>query len=528
MPLLTRLIATLAKCRAGNILPLSALAIFAVAALIGGAVDISRGWRVQTRLQSACDAGVLAGRRAVTSNGLDATAREQAENYFYANFDENRQGSSDTIFTTTSADRGSTIDAVATTALPPLMMQLFGFPGFELRSTCTASMEVGNSDIMMVLDTTGSMAWALAGSTQTRMDALRASVKNFYDTVAAAASGTNARIRYGFVPYSSTVNAGRLIYNRNPSYLVDSWTVQSRLAIRRTNGTFNRWEYRPLTFDVSRYKTFAATSTNTGENGAAVSSTWSGCIEERATVSEDGFTWSAQNGFNPTGARDLEIDSAPGSTNASKWAPMWPEVAYIRTTVDRWGNVYMNSAIPSSTGQKAFSACPSAARLLGAMDRSTFVSYVDGLVAVGATYHDIGMVWGARLLSPDGIWSDNVREKPSNGGEVARHMIFMTDGEMSPSYSSQSAWGVEYHDRRVTDDGVTNDGSRHNSRFLALCEAVKAKGIRVWVIAFAAAMTTELETCASTDSAFTAERASELEEAFQSIAQQVGELRVVQ
>ncbi|MFY7835925.1 MAG: pilus assembly protein TadG-related protein [Novosphingobium sp.] len=527
MPLLTRLIATLAKCRAGNILPLSALAIFAVAALIGGAVDISRGWRVQTRLQSACDAGVLAGRRAVTSNGFDATAREQAENYFYANFDEERQGSSGTIFTTTSADQGSTIDAVATTALPPLMMQLFGFSGFELRSTCTASMEVGNSDIMLVLDTTGSMAFTLAGSTQTRLDALRASVKNFYDTVAAAASGTSARIRYGFVPYSSTVNVGRLIYNRNPSYLVDSWTIQSRRAIRWANGTFKNWEYRPLVFDVSRYKTFAATNTNTGENGAAVSSTWGGCIEERSTVSEDAFTWSAQNGFSPTGAHDLDIDSAPDTTNATKWAPMWPEVAYIRTVTIK-GTVYMTSANPSATGQQAFSACPSVARLLATKDRATFFSHVDELTPIGATYHDIGMVWGARLLSPDGIWSDNVREMPSNGGEVARHMIFMTDGEMSPSYSSQSAWGIEYHDRRVTDDGLTNDGSRHNSRFLALCEAVKAKGIRIWVIAFAASMTTELETCASTASSFTAENASELEDSFQSIAKQVGELRVVQ
>lgn len=162
------------------------------------------------------------------------------------------------------------------------------------------------------------------------------------------------------------------------------------------------------------------------------------------------------------------------------------------------------------------------------MDRATYFTYADGLVPAGGTYHDIGMTWGARLLSPDGIWSANVREKPDNGGEVARHLIFMTDGEMSPSYSIQSSWGVEYHDHRVTDDGYTHDLERHNSRFLALCEAVKAKGIRIWVIAFAANITTELAACASTDSSFTAENASELEESFQSIAKQVGELRMIQ
>lgn len=624
------------------------MAIFAVAALIGGATDISRAWRTQTRLQAACDAGVLAGRRGVTTSGFDAAAKTQAENYFFANFDEAHQDSHDTTFVPSSADKGGTIDAVATTSLPPLMMQLFGFPGFDLSVRCTASMGVGNSDIMMVLDTTGSMGWQLAGSTQTRIEALRVAMKNFYSTVENALSGTNARVRYGFVPYSSTVNVGALLRNLDPGYLVDSWTIQSRQAVYRTvqtvsgygaptrttgsgtstttfgnyssfgntrynnqnqcnaarpantawanngaastsapvttiNGSgqrvttttttqpqrmteyactssggsgwgiiwryafrdqyaytydtenpvytssqvFDRWDYRPVTYDTSRFKNFEAVSTPTGDNGTAVSSTWRGCIEERSTVSEPSFTWSLLGGYAPAGAQDLEIDLAPDSSTQSKWAPMWPNVAYIRT-VTYGGVVYMNSAMPSPTGQQAASSCPTAARLLATMNSSAFNAFADSLAPAGATYHDIGMVWGARLSSPDGLWSSNVREPPANGGEVSRHMIFMTDGEMAPSYSVQSAWGIEYHDRRVTDDGYSEDTSRHNSRFLALCEAVKAKGIRVWVIAFAQAMTPELQACSSTDSAFTAANASQLDAAFQAIAKQVGELRVVQ
>ncbi|MFM6829474.1 MAG: pilus assembly protein TadG-related protein, partial [Novosphingobium sp.] len=230
----TGLLTALARSRTGNILPLAAMAIFAVAALIGGAIDISRAWRTQTRLQAACDAGVLAGRRGVTTNGFDTAAKTQADNYFFANFDEEHQDAHDTRFILSSADRGGTIDAVATTALPPLIMQLFGFPGFELTARCTASMGVGNSDIMMVLDTTGSMNWQLSGSSQTRIDALRAAMKNFYGTVEASVSGTNARVRYGFVPYSSSVNVGGLLRNLDPSYLVDSWTIQSRRAVYRT------------------------------------------------------------------------------------------------------------------------------------------------------------------------------------------------------------------------------------------------------------------------------------------------------
>lgn len=623
------------------------MAIFAVAALIGGAIDISRAWRTQTRLQAACDAGVLAGRRAITTNGFDAAAKTQAENYFFANFDEDHQGSHDTTFVPTSADKGNTVDAVATTELPPLMMQLFGFPGFNLSLNCSASMGVGNSDIMMVLDTTGSMSSLLAGSTQTRIEALRTAMKNFYSTVESAVSGTNARIRYGFVPYSSSVNVGGLLRNLDPSYLADSWTIQSRKAIYRsvqtlsgygtpqsgspstttttptysswtnfgsntylsssscnnakpadtgwtnsgtatststtttnlsgqqvvttvvtqpqtatfyqcawqflnyriqsrtgsrksvttttttadpiytTSQVFDHWEYRPVTYDTSRFKNFEAVSTPTGDNGTMVSSTWKGCIEERGTVSEPSFTWSSLGGFNPAGAQDLDIDSAPDSSDSSKWAPMWPNVAYIRT-VTYSGTVYLNSAIPSTAGQQASSFCPTAARLLATMNSSAFNAFADSLVPEGATYHDIGMVWGARLASPNGMWSSVVTDPPANGGEVSRHLIFMTDGEMAPNYAIQSAWGIEYHDRRVTDNGYSEDTARHNSRFLALCEAVKAKGIRIWVIAFAQAMTTQLQACSSTDSAFTAANASQLDAAFQSIAKQVGELRVVQ
>ena len=57
---------------------------------------------------------------------------------------------------------------------------------------------------------------------------------------------------------------------------------------------------------------------------------------------------------------------------------------------------------------------------------------------------------------------------------------------------------------------------------------MKAKGIRIWAIAFTTGLTTDLTYCASANSAFTASNASQLNAAFQEIAKQVGELRVMQ
>lgn len=112
---------------------------------------------------------------------------------------------------------------------------------------------------------------------------------------------------------------------------------------------------------------------------------------------------------------------------------------------------------------------------------------------------------------------------------MSRHIIFMSDGSMDPEQISQSAWGIEELDRRVTDDGSdSQDKSRHTSRFQAICAAIKAKGIRVWTISFTTGASSVLTTCASPKSAFNADDASELNAAFQEIAKQVGELRLTQ
>jgi hypothetical protein len=111
---------------------------------------------------------------------------------------------------------------------------------------------------------------------------------------------------------------------------------------------------------------------------------------------------------------------------------------------------------------------------------------------------------------------------------VARHVIFMTDGDMDTSTSIQSSWGIESLDRRVTSDGSkTTSDSNHTERFRAICDAIKAKGIRIWVIAFSNGLNSDLSYCASPNSGFTADTSDELNNAFQVIAKNVGELRVV-
>ncbi|AOR75801.1 pilus assembly protein TadG-related protein [Novosphingobium resinovorum] len=574
----------------GNILPIAAIGMLVAAVVVGSAVDLSRDYLVREQIQSACDAAVLAGRRTVTTAGFDTASKAAATAYFNTNFNDAQQGTRSTVFTVTSTDDGQTVTATATTVLDTLLMRIFGKDSFDIRVNCGSSMGVGNADVMMVLDTTGSMDYTLSGS-QTRIQALRAAMKNFYTTIYNATANSNARVRYGFVPFSSTVNVGRLLTAVNSSYIVDSYPYQSRAyepddsggsdysgtwtavipttsyssqndcnnakpadtafseqgsgqarsqvkkeysCIRSDRNSpyyvYWRWLTRPytmryhqVTYDTSSFKKFNSVATPTGTNGANVSSTWGGCIQERDTVAQATFSYSTSTGISPKAALDLDLDTAPTSDDKTKWRPLWPEVSYRR-----WSDSGYYTTATTNNGGDAGTYCPAQAKLLATMTQSAFNSYADSLVAIGGTYLDVGMIWGGRLMSQQGMWSTLNSDEPSNGGKVSRHVIFMTDGQMEPNQYIAQAWGIEYWDRRVTTDGTTNDTARHTQRFLATCEAIKAKGIRVWVVAFTSSLSSDLTTCASDDSSYTANSSSELNTAFQEIAKQVGELRVVQ
>jgi hypothetical protein len=148
-------------------------------------------------------------------------------------------------------------------------------------------------------------------------------------------------------------------------------------------------------------------------------------------------------------------------------------------------------------------------------------------VAQGNTYHNIGMVWGARLISPSGMFAADNNSAP-NGDPIARHIVFMTDGALEPNNNIYSSYGMEWWDRRVTTDGNSNHVSRHDARLQAICRAAKEENISVWVVAFGTTLTSNLVTCASPGRAYQASNNDQLNAAFQEIAQKIAALRLTQ
>jgi Flp pilus assembly protein TadG len=595
---------------AGNTLALAAAAMLPLLGMVGGALDLSRLYMTKVRVQHACDAGALAGRKQMGRGSWDATAQASATQYFWGNFTAGSYGTGTT--TPAFSSTGSDVQGTVTTSVPMTVMQFFKFGPRTLTVTCKTAMQLPNTDVMFVLDVTGSMACLPSeGScggvvrSGSKINVLKNAVKCFYEALAQAktdATGcatnsyqginSGSQLRFGFVPYSTNVDISQL--NLPAAYFATNWTYQSRsmspvwsdwsdTGIVSTwavqNVTCNKqpadtatqryrsvatlllfckvqvqtattsWLYAPTPFTMNVTAALASFATYTvpnapasatitmagiGANGTDRQVAWDGCVEEQ----------SATNNIN-------QVPSAASPT--TRYAPVLPDALYLRaapplvppTDLTLTRNV-SNSAADYYNSMRTFRYfCPTPAEKLQGLDvwtPATFNSYVNTLTPVGNTYHDIGMLWGGRLISPEGMFASE-NTATANGGVIQRHLIFMTDGDAQAGPCDYTAYGVAWWDQRTntsmgascvtTEDTIlTNDV---NTRLVALCTAVKNEpNTLLWVISFggqgiAQATKDRLKGCASdADHYFDATDATALGTAFQTIAARIAQLRLEQ
>lgn len=650
----------LARDARANTAAIVAISLIPLAGMVGGGVDISRMYIVKTRLQHACDAGALAGRKQMgggTWSYNSYEARSTAEKFFDANIQSNPYGASDV--TKSFSESAGKVSGTASATLPMTIMRMFGRTTETLSVTCDAEMRLPNTDVMFVLDTTGSMAdKAVSTDTQTKIQALKSSVKCFYEIVArldtaetcvtgtpSGGTGDAVQIRFGFVPYATNVNVGKLLPT---DFIADNWSYQSRepqwnagsttytypnpavaspgspgsgssdwsdwsvasgyscsntpadtnvsqtysydTPVTTTNGvrtwstrtystvqldyedyssrfscvvivrkrgignytvtnytqtpvavtsqTFNRWRYALVSHNVSGLKNGASwnntVSLPIGSNGTMRTLTWDGCIEERPTVFQSSYSTI------PAAAKDLNIDLVPSTSDpTTQWGPALPEAIFARAVTSDWNQLNRNEALTTANYYNNVPYyCPTEARKLqGWTSASTFETYVDSLTPNGNTYHDIGLLWGARFISPTGIFKAENEFTPK-GAEIERHLIFMTDGEACTNETDYAAYGFSWLDRRTTDPSVAPTGGclttgtitqQINARTAGLCTAVKNKNITLWVIWFGASNTTiegMLENCATSGRFFKARNSADLQNTFKSIADQISQLRL--
>ena len=646
---------------AGNAIMLVAGAIFPLTAMIGSGVDMSRIYLVKSRLQQACDAGALATRQSLGGGAsLTNSIKDQGTAFFNNNFTAGLFETTNTTFST-QIDSDKQITASASTIVPVPIMSIFGVAPVPINIRCNAKLEVANTDIMFVLDVTGSMGLCPNGTNScgsggagSRIEGLRSAVLDFYDVIAGASTSTS-QLRFGFVPYSANVNLDGVLtssdyvtsqnyesavanmttsfnqptvgpaaaqpnetlnsvssstcgnYQTNVNYptlngnnksgggpaptatTVTTVGNSSFSGTSTTNGNcvrtktittttyrivykFTNWTLKSVNYDVSNF--VAGSSVNiangnptgfvdtSGEynlariaaepNAGVITTavTWDKCVQERDTVASASFTAQAGGTYNPSGAIDMEINTLP-TNQATKWRPSLHQLARIRPDAGNLTTASLPAATSSDTNNGApvvdavtntAKNCPKPAAKLATISRADVANYVNALTIGGSTYHDAGMIWGARMISPTGIFAGS-NATAVNGKPIGRHIIFMTDGVMCPRGASYSIQGYERASRRVMGSNAPEDcftnlttavqdaqllNQRHKTRFLAICEAAKAQNISVWTVAFGTDNPPNLVTCANPQQSFNATTTADLKDRFAKIAAKIASLRITE
>ena len=626
------LLPRLARDVRGNVLPIVAAAILPLIGMVGSGIDMGRAYVTKSRLQQACDAGVLAARKKLGSNlpptqAVIGEVRVVGNEFFNLNFENGRYGTKQRIFNMT-LENDYAISGSASVKLPTAVMGVFGYNNIDIAVDCASRMNFTNLDIMMVLDVTGSMRHTNSGDTLSRIDSMREVIKNFHSNLELA-KAPDTRVRYGFVPYSTNVNVGAILKD---DWVADDWTYQSRSDAgtapkTTTPNKYQNWQYKsgnrvqwaessryaatwhpPVNADDTGYYTcdqatpagnWVTSETMTGvtytrtvtnpdgtetiaegeklHNGTRYrtqrvddqcivesstdtdyvetfdkiisrtvdSPAWlyepidydvsdwrsniSGCMEERATYRIDDFT-----NVDFDKAWDLNINSVPKKSDAdgTKWKPHYPHKIYAREILDSNASGSFTVAPVTSAEEFAdvgwwwFSACPAAVKKLTEMDDTALDTYLSSLSPYGATYHDIGMIWGGRLLSQNGLFADDNKDVSGNK-PTSRHLIFLTDGQTEPYDLAYSAYGVEPLDQRRWDESSSLTlAETVEERFKFACQEIKKNNTTVWIIAFGTYANDAMIECAGSGYYFEADDAAELDEAFKAISRAMGDLRL--
>jgi hypothetical protein len=105
----------------------------------------------------------------------------------------------------------------------------------------------------------------------------------------------------------------------------------------------------------------------------------------------------------PSGAYDMDVTSAPvtdGTNDATRWKP------YLES-LEFYLNGYSMPLTTSTVMSNQTGYCPTPMMLYTTVDTTApntvptwLNTYVNSLVPNGGTYHDIGMIWGARRAIP--------------------------------------------------------------------------------------------------------------------------------
>lgn len=465
------------------VMPLFAISLLPILFLTAMVIDITRVTLVNTQIAYACDAAAIS---AVRYNVNDMTAN--ATKFFYANYKQGKYGVNVTP-TITIAPDNSYVEVSVQAQSPALFAGVLGQNFLNVSGYSKVKRELASSQIALVLDVTGSMAF------NGKIDGLRTAATNLVNTIFED-SDTLPNVAVSIVPYIATVNIG-------PQHT--NWLSSlSALSLFPTN---NQWEGCVGAIDTG----------TTADTDAPPSLT---------------RKWPIYFAQSTYGAAYSTLRDNDWGLNANGTLRVYQTVPGI--------NVGPNRSCPPAlvplTNVKQ--------TLLNRINTFTLANIRYG----AGTFGNLGLVWGWNTISPrwTGLWDGPVQPTDNNTSTL-KSIVIVTDGENNwtdqPGYNplgdpiayAMGSATVSLSNRtRVNTLNVTSTSSMASlidSRVASLCTRIKDSGIQIFTVTFQVSSNnakTLYRNCATKPEwAFQADSSQELYDHFSTIASQLKKITII-
>ena len=533
-----------ARDKAGNVAILFGLALIPIVIGVGAAIDYGRALVVRDRMAEAADAAALA---IGSWPGLtQAQQMTKAQQFFTANYPPSKLG---TVGTLNVGFSGDNINVSVSGTVQTTFMKLANINTLAVGANAVITKKELNIELVLVLDTTGSMA------SSNKLTSLKSAAKQLVSTLFDGQS-TSSTVKIGVVPFAAAVNVGADKLTSHPEWFdLTGYSASNALA---DPIAFEDLDKNTNNGGINTIKLYSGNSYSNTSTTSLKNRSWAGCVRER----------SANN--NTT----YELTDAPPSSSdpTSRWVPYFapdePESA-SGTTRTSYSNNYLSdgsygtacvkndTTSPTDTRRECFtgkyknvnvsstsvgpdSNCPPAAITAMTNVAGTVNTAIDALQAKGSTVIPAGLLWGWRVISPAPPFTEGV---DYSNDKYTKAIVLLTDGEndvgggdsstgVNKSYYNAFGYARNGH---LGSTGGSNADSTLDTKTLTVCSAVKNMGIRLYTIGLGvtSASQTLLTNCASTDDQgnklyYNSPTSDQLASIFQDIAQGLSELRIAQ
>ena len=509
----------------------------------GGAVDFARYNAVRADLIESLDASGLAIAQLDALNGpeirnlSDEARKEYLKDYGRAFFHENFKHEAvidglDVDFDITNTKVTPIAQGTLRTLLLGVASDLMNSPGDALASlSMSTDTEItraatGNTEVALVLDTTGSM------NSEGRIDDLKAAANEFVD-VLVRNDQREFYSKVAIVPYGMAVNLGAKAASARgsvaPSAAISGISKAKRAVVTAPGHGFSNNDYiyikdvlgmYQIADGVYRVKSPSATSFE-------LQDAFGGYVDSRSysTYTSGGEAYCTNTGcqykYFVNQRNSMRLFEVSSCVSERTGANAYADASLASSKV---GYVYAGSSNPCTE--------PEIAPL--SSDKYAIKNAIDDLTAGGSTGGHIGVAWGWYAVSPNFASIFTGESAPAAyDDEVAKSVVIMTDGEFNSSYCdgviSQSSTGGSGNSSDKINCNAANGHSYDQSE--ALCDSIKDAGVAVYTVGFKIVDNQSardlMANCASGPNyAYLAEDGAALKRVFADIAQNIAQLHV--